>query len=214
MKFELFKKYISERYELTKRFFYKIEDLYFEKKYGLDLGGVIYNYNLDAINSESLLHATAYQAVWNRNVNELICEAEKLGANFENFIDIGSGKGKACLYAYKLNRFKKIIGVEFSNSLTEIANNNKMKMNANEINFILGDAREYHLPKEHNLIFMFNPFDGNILREFIVINYQLIKETKSIIAYANDVHRDVFSEFGFLTIFRNVKRGISLYKLV
>ena len=56
----------------------------------------VINNNLNAI-----AHATVYHAVWCRNLRELFDDVNKSGIAFQNFIDIGSGKGKACFYAKK-----------------------------------------------------------------------------------------------------------------
>jgi hypothetical protein len=44
-----------------------------------------------------------------------------LNIEFENFIDIGSSKGKPCIYVGSKNIFIKIVGVEFSKELVVIA---------------------------------------------------------------------------------------------
>lgn len=171
------------------------------------------NENLVADNKDSLSHATAYVPVWSRNLRELLSESKKTGYDFENFIDIGSGKGKACFYARAKEPLKNIIGVEFSKPLIDIANRNKEKSNANNINFINSDATEFDLPNQANLIFMFNPFDSVVLEKFIYNNINHFKNHNSVIAYANDTQRMTLTTFGFETIFRNQTRKISLYQL-
>ena len=199
--------------EAIKRKIFDFEDYIFEKKYSLELSGIVENKNLVAKNKESLSHATAYHAVWSRNLRELFIEAKKTGYEFENFIDIGSGKGKACFYAYTKHHFTQIIGVEFSETLVEIANRNKVKINSESISFIHADATEFKLPKQKNLIFMFNPFDSVVLEKFIFNNVEQFKKHNSVIAYANDIERLSLTKFGFETIFRNQTRKISLYQL-
>ena len=94
-------KKVEKIIDTVKRNFYLLVDLYFEKVNRLDLGGIISRENLKSNNPESIVHATAYQAVWNINLNDLLNEINKNGCKYGNFIDIGSGKGKACFYAYK-----------------------------------------------------------------------------------------------------------------
>lgn len=137
-------------------------------------------------------------------------ESNKVG-KFYNFIDIGSGKGKACLYASFKHKFEKIIGVEFSKDLVNIANENKQRAKADNIFFLNCDATEYYLPSTRSLVFMFNPFDEVILEKFVRNNLDLFKKTNSIIAYANDVHRVCLLQFGFKAVFRDADRKISLY---
>lgn len=200
--------------EFIKRKVFDAEDYLFEKIHSLELGGIVLNQDLVTENEEALLHATAYHAVWCRNLRELFSEARKTGYLFENFIDIGSGKGKACFYANVKHSFEKIIGVEFSKPLVDIANKNKEKFSAHNVSFIHTDATEFELPNQSNLIFMFNPFDNVVLEKFIIKNIDHFKNHHSVIAYANDVQRLSLTKFGFETIFRNQTRRISLYQLI
>ena len=198
-----------------KRIGNKFQDLFFEKYYSLDLGGVIKNQDLIELPQNSKNHATAYQAVWNSSIRELLLQAEKTMYKFENFIDIGSGKGKACFYVYikKGHQFKNITGIEFSRSLIEIANLNNKKIKSKKIRFIEMDASNYIIPTENNLIFLFNPFDEIIFDLFIRNNLENFKNHNSIIAYANDVSSSLLIKYGFRIIYKNNKRNISLYEI-
>jgi len=102
------KKYLKNNidllFESIKRTVFDLEDYLFEKRFKLDLRGVIRNEQLVAQDREALLHATAYQSVWCRNLRELLLESAKYDFSFKYFIDIGSGKGKACFYASQ-NKF-------------------------------------------------------------------------------------------------------------
>lgn len=199
--------------ESFKRKIFDFEDYLFEKWHGIELSTKVSNKDLVADNKDSLSHATAYNAVWCRNLRELFHEVQKTGYDFENFIDIGSGKGKACFYAGTKRAFKKIIGVEFSKPLVAIAERNKYKAGKDDIFFINADATEFELPNQTNLIFMFNPFDNVVLEKFISNNISHFKNHNSVIAYANDIQRLSLTKFGFETIFRNQTRKISLYQL-
>jgi SAM-dependent methyltransferase len=197
--------------ELILRKIYFVEDFLFELRLGVELSGTISASDIVS-KSTSKSHTTAYQPVFTRNLRELLNEAKKTGIEFENFIDIGSGKGKACFYAYKTCFFPYIIGVDFSEPLVEIANRNKRKLNLQSISFINADATEFELPKQTSFIFMFNPFDSIVLEKFISNNIDHFKKFNSVIAYANDIQRPSLRKLGFETIFRNQTRKISLWQ--
>jgi SAM-dependent methyltransferase len=199
-------------YDHLMRKVYNFEDYIFEKRLRIELSGSVSAANLITTH-ESKSHAFEYRPVYTRNLRELLSEALKTGYYFENFIDIGSGKGKACFYAYKKKMFNQIIGVEFSESLIQISDKNKIKLNAMNINFINYDAALYALPEQNNLVFMFNPFDAIILDKFISINIDHFKNKNTVIAYANDINRQILIKYGFETIFRNQIRQISLHQL-
>jgi hypothetical protein len=203
----------QEILEKIKRKVFHLEDYCFEKFNSFEFSGIIAPNNLSPNDPISATHATFYQAVWCRNMRKLFREAKKNPLALTNFIDIGSGKGKACLYAHKKNQFKKIIGIEFSQQLVDIANKNKRKINAENINFLHADAIDFQLPDEPCLVFMFNPFDNVVLEKFIRNNLRHFHLRKSIIAYANDVERIILLKCGFETIFRDQSRKISLYQL-
>lgn len=198
--------------ESTKRKIFDFEDYVFETKNGMDLSGIIPQEGLVSDNKSSIAHATAYHAVWCRNLRVLFREARKTGNRLENFIDIGSGKGKACFYAHTKRSFKNIYGVEFSKPLVEVAEENKLKIGAADIQFLEADASSYMLPDASNLVFMFNPFDEFVLEKFISNNINHFKTHGSIIAYANDLHRITLMKFGFETVFRDQTRHISLFQ--
>ncbi len=198
--------------ESVKRKLFDFEDYLFEILNGYEFGGVPKE-DLVVGNPISLSHATGHQAVWCCNLQKLFCEAKKTGYDFENFIDIGSGKGKACLFASAKQPFKNIIGIEFSAPLVTIANRNKDKADLKNITFISADATEFELPNQTSLVFMYNPFDSVVLEKFISNNINHFKIHNSVIAYANDIQRLSLAKFGFETIFRNQTRKISLYQL-
>jgi len=208
------KKPIGEKiFSLANRF-NKTMDLLFEKSKGLDFQGNISHKELITEYSTSLAHATAYMACSSVQLINLIKEAKKSGIQFENLIDIGSGKGKICYYSAKKFVFKKIIGVEFSYPLVEIAKANFQKLKYDNIELLCMDALDYHLPKANNLVLMFNPFDSVIMEKFISNNIDHFKEYKSIIIYNNDLYRDSILRLGFKTIFRNTTTFDSLYEYI
>ena len=108
--------------------------------------------------------------------------------------------------------FKKILGIEFSKPLVEIAETNRRKLNSENMVFLHVDATEFRLPAGNNMVFMFNPFDHVVLEQFVRNNMNHFKENKSILAYENDIHRHSLTALGFEVVFRNHERKISLHR--
>lgn len=188
------------------------EDLAFEKRHRLNLGGFIRNKDLETVFSASLPHARAYEAVTCAAIAELLGEARKTGIAFDKFIDIGSGKGKACFYAAAKSSFDQIIGVEFSAPLVAVADANKRNFGAHDIHFLNMDATAFSLPAGDHLVFLFNPFGECILRKFLENNIERFRQSRTVIAYANDQHRLCLAKLGFATLFRNQDSQGSLYQ--
>lgn len=84
------------------------------------------------------------------------------------FLDLGCGKGRALFCAYKFP-FKKIIGVEISPLLFNIAQKNlkKFKHSQNRIKILHCDAQFFMIPDDVTFIFLFNPFKKNVFLKVI-----------------------------------------------
>jgi SAM-dependent methyltransferase len=194
-----------------RRKIYYFEDWLFERRYGLQLGGIVANGDL-ITDSPSKPHATFYQAVECRSLRELLREARKTGFKFDYFVDIGSGKGKACFYAHTRQTFPKVLGIEFSKPLIAIAETNKRSFDRPSVIFLNADATQFKLPEANCLVFMYNPFDDVGLERFISCNLNHFQTHDSAIAYANDIRRMVLTRFGFETLYRNQTTKVSLYR--
>lgn len=195
--------------ERARRLAFSWEDRLFDLRNNVETQGVIQPSELAASGDVANIHATAYQAVWCRNLRVLLREAEKAGTP-PVFIDIGSGKGKACFYAAP--RFRHVIGVEYSALLVDAARANLLRSGRTNIEFVQADATRYLLPAEKCLVFLFNPFDAEALDKFLVLNGERIKTSHSLLAYANDLHIDVLAGAGFECLFRESPRSISLWR--
>ena len=188
------------------------EDLIFEKWHGLQLGGFIPADQLIVDQQSSLSHSHPYQAGSCRTSRALFNEAKKTGIAFRNFVDIGSGKGKICFYASKRLDIANIIGIEFSKPLVDLAEINREKFGAANISFLHADAADYLLPQGNSLIFIFNSFDGVILERFLKNNIGHFEESESVIAYANDSQIKTLARCGFVALFRDQVRRLSLWQ--
>ena len=189
-----------------------VEDQLFDMRHGLDCSGFIDTHELETSYSSALAHSRAYQAVTCVAIRELLDEARKTGIVFDHFIDLGSGKGKACFYAAARYRFRRLIGVEFSAPLVRAADRNLKKFGADHICFVNADAASFTLPAGDNLVYLFNPFGEAILVEFLNNNMETFRRSRSVIAYANDKHRLCLAKAGFVTLFRNQDSQSSLHQ--
>jgi SAM-dependent methyltransferase len=199
------------KWAALRRKIYEFEDWLFERRYGLQLRGIIDNDDLTT-ESPSKSNATFYQAVECRSLRELLREARKTGFKFDYFVDIGSGKGKACFYAHTRQIFPNVLGIEFSKPLIAIAEINSRSFDASGVVFLNADATQYALPDANCLVFMYNPFDEAGLERFISCNLKHFKTHDSVIAYANDIRRMALTRFGFETLYRSQTTKVSLYR--
>lgn len=117
------------------------------------------------------------------------------------FVDLGSGKGRA-LMAASHYPFRELVGVEFASDLNEIARSNLTRYRSRRRRnspwrVEHGDATEFEFPDAPVLLFLFNPFDGLVMRRVLDnIATWLRDRGKSItIVYCNAKHAGVFDAY-------------------
>ena len=85
------------------------------------------------------------------------------------FVDYGAGKGRA-LAAAAARPFRKVIGVEISGELVEIARGNLDRLKrrrAGQVEIHHADAAVFAVPDDANVFFFFNPFGGTTLARVV-----------------------------------------------
>ncbi|WP_158880504.1 methyltransferase domain-containing protein [Amycolatopsis anabasis] len=86
------------------------------------------------------------------------------------FIDFGSGMGRMVLEAARYP-FRKVIGVELSDRLHEIARQNvartRQRLRCRDIDLVRGDVLEYPVPDDVTVVFFNNPFQGAVFTTVI-----------------------------------------------
>ena len=194
------------------RRYYEFTNAYFCKKYSLDFNGFIPCGELAVDSYSSQANATAYQAYGSYYFKTLIGFAISMVEKPAYFVDIGCGKGKQCIYAEKYFGFDRIIGIDFSNELIDIANKNLFNLKYSNIEFQLADAADYKLPDKQCMVFLYNPFNEIILNKFVTNNIDNFTKLTSLIIYANDIHRKILTDFGFETIYRDHQNN-SVFKV-
>jgi SAM-dependent methyltransferase len=126
----------------------------------------------------------------------------QLPADFHDFafVDLGSGKGRALLMASDYP-FRRIIGVELLPELHAIAEENvrqysSYRQQCRSFQLHCGDARRFQLPPEPLVVFIFDPFPEDILREVIAGVGRSVREAprKVYLAYQNPISERMVAE--------------------
>ena len=111
-------------------------------------------------------------------------------------------------FVISMSAFIGIIGFDFVSNYIDISKKNVLNsIGNNQIILFNADASEYILEDKSYFIFMFNPFDGFIMRQFIQNNYENLVKNKSVIAYSN------YNELNTIKNFTNNIQTIDQYKL-
>lgn len=89
--------------------------------------------------------------------------------NAYSFVDVGAGKGRALLLAAELP-FRKVIGVEVSEELADIAQRNVARWSRAakpkaKIRVVHEDAAKFRWPRTPLLVYLYNPFACSLVAQ-------------------------------------------------
>lgn len=189
----------------------------FDEQHGTDTAREVSVGALELPN-EKMEGANRYQST--RDTDGFHALIQNLGIDYSQFtfIDIGSGKGR-CLLLASSYPFRRIIGVEFSPVLHEIALKNiaiykSPDQHCRDITSVCADALEFELPKEPIVLYMFNPFSMAVMQPFAkrVTDSLWVQPREVYVAYRQPSCRSAWDELGWKTL--DSTNGWVIYKAV
>ncbi len=187
---------------------FRDQDCVFDRKYGTETSGRVRVGSMD-ISRDKLEHTVKYQAsrveLFERILRELPIRHEDY-----TLIDLGSGKGRTLLLASNFP-FRKIIGIELSHRLSEIARRNiriykSSSQKCSDLEVVCIDAKDFEIPDEKTVFYLYNPFDEYVMREVLSNIEASLKRYASEIylVYVNPVHYELMDQAPFLRV---IKKG-------
>jgi predicted RNA methylase len=175
----------------------------FDERCGVDTARTSEISDLAAIQSQNYKHGFQHQTV---EADTAVSLLRSLAIRYEDFmfLDMGSGKGKMLLVASSFP-FRKVVGVEYCEPLHAIAERN-IKVYKNpaqkcfDVQSMYTDAALFSIPADPLVIFMYNPFDGVLMRKVL---HRLVESLEThprriLILYYNPVYAQVFSGTAFV----------------
>lgn len=181
----------------------------FDRKFHVDTCGEIDLSELD-IESPHFAFGNSYQPSSPKMFFEMLGALDIRHEDY-TFIDIGSGKGLVLLLA-STYPFRRIVGVEFSPQLHQIAEENirnyqNPEQRCRNIESIVTDVTEYDIPEDPEVIYLFNPFNEKILETLLAkIRRSIERRPRPVfILYKNPVANEVFKRERLLTIMKHTK---------
>lgn len=132
------------------------------------------------------------------------------------FADFGSGKGKM-VYLAAQYPFKKVIGIEISKQLHDIARKNidhtQKKSACQHIDLVNTDVLDYKIPDDLTIAYFFNPFVNEIFTSVINnIHHSFQKNPRPIwIVYKNPKMRQYLDRCDWLE-FKTLHHNIAFYR--
>jgi SAM-dependent methyltransferase len=202
----------SDYWETLSSYYHRAEHFAFTRRHSLDFDGFIPRDQLVADSAESLANSNNYRAYSNFHLKLLLQKALDTGIEFENFVDVGCGKGQPCIFARKYFHFPNVYGIDFSAPLIEVAKRNAEKSPYRNVHFLVADATNWRLPNGNTLVFLFNPFNEIILEKFLALNLDHFARYRSLIAYGVDVHVSTMHQLGFESLFHSPRHQQSLLR--
>jgi len=130
------------------------------------------------------------------------------------FIDLGSGKARMVIRAAQYP-FKRVIGVELSDGLHEVAQRNveasRGRLACKDIRLVQANALDYELPDEVTVVFLNNPFLGEVFDAAIEsILRSMDRRLRALrIIYRNPVEHERLMATGRVRLDKEWQRGAS-----
>jgi SAM-dependent methyltransferase len=143
----------------------RVGDIWFDIRYGTDTSGIIEVDRLQDVTSPNKRFAMRYEVTRARPLRRLL---RRLDLPTDGvFVDIGCGKGRVLMVAAGCG-FTRLVGVEYSRELCEIARDNLSQFRRKtglrfDAEVVEADAVDYDIPPDANVFFMFNPFYSEVL---------------------------------------------------
>jgi hypothetical protein len=189
----------------------------FDQEFGVDTTGYVHPTQL-TVTGPNQIHAVAYNATDPDDFRDSIHRLEIDYPRF-TFVDFGSGKGRTLLLATEF-QFQAIVGVEFSEELHRIAQENITRFGAgrdvlSDVKTLYMDAAEYSLPNTPLVCYFCNPFGAPVFSQVIMnIENSFRSNPRDIlIVYYNAKERHLFDESNW---FQRIETGgwARVWKLV
>lgn len=186
----------------------------FDREFATDTAGIIPLWKLN-IDSPNKVQGVRYQASDARMVREAI---NLLPVRLQEFIfvDVGSGKGKPLLVASEYP-FKRVVGIEFSTELHQIATENiqkyKSRSRCSDVRSVCADAVAHPLPKANLILFLYNPFGPDVMASFLQkLEAEVRPRGRRVyLIYHGPEHADLIEQSG---LFERLDLPETIYRLL
>lgn len=151
----------------------------------------------------NIQNTAPYMVSWTKTLRDTQNHIAKLNIDLSEFtfVDYGCGKGKAILWSQKkdiLNLRNNYLGIDFDESLINIARANARKMKLNSDVFYHNNVLNFPYYSSPEISYLYNPFDEIVLKKLLTT----LKKRAKFVIYINPIHRQLFIDTGFRTHIR------------
>ncbi len=186
----------------------RLNNLYWERKLGISTQGLH-----DTDFPDANHYATMCYSTINRVLQRLFLAPSDI------LVDIGCGKGRVLCCAARLH-VRKVIGVEISEELSQVAEENASRMHDRRSPIEVMNVRAQDFDYgEATVMMLFNPF-GPTTVEAVLDRMRVSRNSHSVrIAYINPVHERIFLDKRWLKLIEHwdqdrmqTEHSVSFYK--
>lgn len=167
-----------------------LSDQYYERRFAVSTARMEDTSDLGFTNHE--LHC--YEATDYRTLFAVI-RSMRIRPGQDVFVDIGAGKGRALIVAATFP-FKRIVGVELSEPLVQLARRNieaaRSRLVCQDVQVLCADATTVPVPDDATVVFLFNPFHGDVMvRALLNVKASITRRPRSLrLVLVNPRHVD------------------------
>lgn len=159
--------------------------------------------NLGEIKNSSVFHH--YQGASYFILNKTLGQIPKEYKS-GRFIDLGCGKGRVLIMAY-INGFRSLSGVDLASELLDQSRINidacRNKFPEIHADLIQEDAGKYYFPSDTSVVFLFNPFGEEVMKNVIqnLLHFQKEFKQSPLVIYVNPKFEELWLANGFKKIY-------------
>jgi SAM-dependent methyltransferase len=153
----------------------------FDRRHGTETSEIV-EFPADLVNGDNQLYGNSYVPTPPKIFHQIIRSLDICFSDF-TFIDFGSGKGRVVIMALEYD-FAKVVGVEYSVPLHDIAAKNVQVFQASRpgnlpvVELFCSDAAKFKFPGGNKILYFANPFSEKVM-EPILDNLSAITKTES-----------------------------------
>jgi hypothetical protein len=153
----------------------------FDRRHGTETSEIV-EFPDHLVSGDNVLYGNSYVPTPPKAFHRIMQSLDIRFSNF-TFIDFGSGKGRVVMLATE-HGFQKVIGIEYSITLHNIAENNVISFQARHsvnlptVELVCLDASQFKFSAESQILYFANPFSEKVM-EIVLRNLWATIKTES-----------------------------------
>lgn len=163
-------------------------DSLYDLRTGFDTGSMLSQHEIGIRPADGREYVATPPRVWRRLMRKL-----PVNPATYTYVDLGCGKGRTLILAAQYG-FRRVVGVDLSEKMLEIARRNLDKAACHTAEVIHANAATYSLPEDPVVLFIYNAFWRDVLEQIAkgVVSSLAVRPRPLYVVYWNPAFREVF----------------------